>query len=58
MTDNHQEAYADFPAGILVGGIVISFAVTIVLSVFVFGGSGGHGTAVATNTPAATQQKH
>ncbi|MEW6452957.1 MAG: hypothetical protein AB1490_20075 [Pseudomonadota bacterium] len=57
MNDDHQEAYADFPGGILVGGIVIAFAVSIVLSVFVFGG-GGHGTAVATNTPAATQQKH
>lgn len=57
MSDNHQEAYADFPAGILVGGLVLSLAVSVVLGVFVFGGSGGHGTAVAVNTPPAMQQK-
>jgi hypothetical protein len=57
MSDDHQEAYADFPTGILVGSIVASFAIMIVLSVAVFGG-GGHETAVAANTPAATQQKH
>ena len=58
MTDNHQETYADFPTGILVGAVVISLVVTTVLSVFTFG-MGGHGatTQQAMNTPAATQQK-
>ena len=58
MTDNHQESYADFPAGILVGAVVISLAITTVLSVYTFG-MGGHGATQqqAMNTPAATQQK-
>lgn len=42
MTDPHQEAYADFPTGILVGAIVIALIISTVLSVFVFGMGGHH----------------
>jgi hypothetical protein len=45
MSDEHAEPRADFPTGMLYGGIVLAVVIITVLSVFVFGMGGHHGTA-------------
>lgn len=55
MADEHAEPRADFPIGMLYGGIVLAVVIIVVLSVFVFG-MGGHGT-TPTAAPSAAQQK-
>jgi hypothetical protein len=55
MSDDHAEPRAEFPTGMLVGGLVLSLAVVAVLTVFVFVMGSGHGPAPNAAPPAATR---